>query len=184
MLKKTLGCILFILFMAGGTAQAQVSIIYSSHGKQHFTMTIPDDWRINVGNEEVDPGRIPEGERVPSRLITAVPGDGTALWFGMWVPADVEDFKEAKEYIDSLGLELLTDVVTKERKFETLNGMDVYYASGTGKKEGEVMDFHAAFVQLSQESVAIAIYIGPHETTVTHGDELKRMFKSLQSIKQ
>ncbi len=183
MLKKTFGLIFIILIMAGGAAQAQVAITYSTQGKQHFTMTIPDSWRVDVGSEG-NAAEIPEGERARSRLITAMPGDGTSLWFGMWVPADVKNFKEAKEYIDSLGLELLTDVVTKERKFESLNGMEVYYASGTGKKEGEAMDFHAAFVQLSQESVAIAIYIGPNETTVTHGDELKRMFHSLQPAKQ
>ena len=183
MMKKVLGLILFMLFITGGAAQAQVSITYSTQGKQHFTMTIPDSWRVNVGFE-VDPGQMAEGERPKSRLITAMPGDGTPLWFGMWVPADVKNFEEAKEYLDSLGIELLTDVVTEERKFDTLNGMEVFYASGTGKKEDEPMDFHAAFVQLSKESVAIAIYIGPHETTVTHGDELVRMFHSLQSVKQ
>jgi len=183
MLKKTLSLIFFILFMTGGAVQAQVSITYSSQGKQHFTMTIPDSWRVNVGVAD-DPAQKQEDGKLHERLITAIPSDGTALWFGMWVPADVKNFEEAEEYIDSLGLELLTDVVTKERKFETLNGMEVYYASGIGKKEGEAMDFHGAFVQLSQESVAIAIYIGPHETTITHGDELTRMFHSLQPVKQ
>jgi len=183
MLKKALSLIFFILFMAGGVVQAQVSVAYSSQGKQHFTMTIPDSWRVNVGFE-VDPALMPEGERPMARLITAMPGDGTPLWFGMWVPADVKNFEEAREYMDSLDIELLSDVVTKERKFDTLNGMEVYYASGTGKREGEAMDFHGAFVQLSKESVAIAIYIGPHETTITHGDELTRMFHSLQPVKQ
>lgn len=183
MLKKTLSLIFFILFMAGGVVQAQVSITYSSQGKQHFTMTIPDSWLVNVGVAD-DPAQTQENGRLHARLITAIPSDGTALWFGMWVPADVKNFQEAKEYIDSLGIELLTDVVTKERKFDTLNGMEVYYTSGTGKKEGESMDFHSAFVQLSQENVAIAIYIGPHETTVNHGDELMRMFHSLQPVKQ
>lgn len=183
MLKKIFAWTLLFLLIGVGSSQAQVSIIYSSHGKQHFTMMIPDNWRINVGNEDVNSGRIPEGERAPSRLITVIPADDTSLWFGMWVPADVENFKEAKEYIDSLGLELLTEVVTEKRKFDTLNGMDVYYASGIGKKEGESHDFHAAFVQLTEKSVAVAIYIGPHEATVSHGDELTRMFNSLQSVK-
>ncbi len=51
MLKKTICLISFILFIAVGVAQAQVSITYSSMGEQHFTMTIPDDWRVNVGSE-------------------------------------------------------------------------------------------------------------------------------------
>jgi len=183
MIKKTLGFLLFIAIMTTTTTQAQVSITYSAHGTQHFTLTIPDDWRINVGKETVVPNKRPEDERPPSRIITAMPSDGTPLWVGMWVPADVKNFKEAKEYIDSLGIELLTDVVIKDSKFETLNGMDVYYASGIGNKDDESMDFHAAFIQLTEETVAIAIYIGPHETTISHGKELSRMFQSLHAVK-
>ena len=183
MLKKVLGLIFITLLLAGGAAQAQVSINYSSQGSHYFTMTVADSWRVNVGSE-VDPSQVPEGERPMARLITAMPGDGTPLWFGMWVPEDVKKIQEAKEYMDSLGLELLTEVNTKERTFDTLNGMEVFYVSGTGEKEGEPMDFHAAFVQLTKENVAIAIYIGPHETTITHGDELVQMVHSLQSVKQ
>jgi len=183
MQRKMLGLIAILFFVTAGLAQAQVSIVYSAQGKQYFTMNIPDDWRVNVGNEN-GPERTSADEGPKFRLITAMPGDKTSLWFGMWVPTDVSNFKEAKEYIDSLGVELLTNVVTTERKFETLNGMAVYYASGTGKKEGENMDFYAAFVQLSEKIVAIAIYIGPHETTVTHGDELEQMFLSLHTLEK
>lgn len=48
--------------------------------------------------------------------------------------------------------------------------------------EFNIMDFHCAFVQLSQENVAIAIYIGPPETTLSHGDELVLMVNSLQPV--
>ncbi|MEA2114370.1 MAG: hypothetical protein U9P36_03165 [Thermodesulfobacteriota bacterium] len=179
MLQKAMSFIFFILFMTVGIAQAQVSINYSSQGVHHFSMTIADSWRVNVGSEE-DASQLPEGEKPMARLITAMPDDGTPLWFGMWVPPNVQKIKEAKEYMDSLGLELLADMVTTKRTFDTLNGMDVFHVSGTGEKEGEPMDFHAAFVQLSKEKVAIAIYIGPHETTISHGDELLQMVHSLQ----
>lgn len=183
MLKIAISLIFFFLFLAGGAVQAQVSINYSSRGTHHFTMTIADSWRVNVGSEE-DASQLPEGERPMARLITAMPGDGTPLWFGMWVPPKVQTIKEAKEYMDSLGLDLLTEMKTSDRSFDTLNGMEVYYVSGTGEKEGEPMDFRAAFVQLSEETVAIAIYIGPHETTISHGDELVQMVHSLQPVQQ
>ena len=183
MLIKALGLIVITLLLAGGAAQAQVSIDYSSQGSHHFTMTIADSWRVNVGSE-ADPSKVPEDERPMPRLITAMPGDGTPLWFGIWVPADLKKNTEAKEYMDSLGIDLLTEMKVSDRSFDTLNGLNVYYVGGTGKKEGEAMDFRAAFVQLTKESVAIAIYIGPHETTITHGDELVQMVHSLQSVKQ
>ena len=181
--KKTISLIICILFIAVGVAQAQVSITYSSRGEQHFTMAIADDWRVNVGSE-VDLSHTSENKEKQNRLISAMPNDGTPLWFGMWVPKDLMKIRDAKEYMTSLGLELLTDMVTTNRKFDSLNSMKVFYVSGTGKKEDEAMDFHAAFVQLSPENVAIAIYIGPPETTNIHGEELAGMIRSLQPVIQ
>jgi len=175
------GLMIFILFIAFEAVQAQVSITYSSSGKQYFTMTIPDDWRVNVGTE-VDLSQITEDKKEAARLISAMPNDGMPLWFGMWVPEELEEIEGAKEYMVSLGLDLLDDVVTTERKFDTLNSMEAYYVSGTGKKEGEAMDFHAVFFQLSPESVAIAVYIGPPDTTSRHGEELIGMIHSLQPV--
>jgi len=99
----------------------------------------------------------------------------------MWVPEDLEKIEGAKEYMTSLGLDLLADVIITERKHDTLNSMEANYVSGTGKKDGEVMDFRAGFFQLSPEYVAIAIYIGPHDTTISHGKDLVQMIESLQS---
>lgn len=183
MLKKMICLNMFILFLVASVAQAQVSIIYSSRGKQHFTMIIPDDWQVNVGSE-ADPTRQPRNEKKPPRIISAMPNDGLPLWFGMWVPEDLEKITGAEDYMASLGLDLLDDVVMAERTFDTLNSMEVNYVSGTGKKEGETMDFRAAFIQISKESVVIAIYIGPSETTRSRGEELTRMIHSLQTLAQ
>ncbi len=172
---------IFILFIAFEAVQAQVSITYSSRGKQYFTMTIQDDWRVNVGSE-IDLSQKSEDKKEPARLISAMPNDGVPLWFAIWVPEELKKIEGAMEYMTSLGLDLLDDVVTTERKFDTLNSMETYYVSGTGKKEGEAMDFHAAFFQLSPESVAIAIYIGPPDATKIHGEELVRMIHSLQPV--
>ena len=173
--------IIFILFIAFEAAQAQISITYSSRGSQYFTMTISDDWRVNVGSE-VDFSQMAEDKKEPARLISAMPNDGVPLWFAIWVPEELKKIEGAKEYMSSLGLDLLADVVTTERKFDTLNSMKTYYVSGTGKKEGEAMDFHAVFFQLSPGNVAIAIYIGPPDTTKIHGEELVRMIHSLQPV--
>ncbi len=181
MLKRTISLIICIFFIAVGVAQAQVSMTYSARGKQHFTITIPDNWRVNVGSEKAL-SQLSENESEPERLVSAMPNNGVPLWFGIWVPEELENIKDAKKYIASLGLELLDDVITTERKFDTLNSMEMYYVSGTGKKRGKAMDFRAAFFQISPASVAIAIYIGPHETMSSHGDELVRMIGSLEPV--
>jgi hypothetical protein len=181
--KKTIILVLCILFLAVGVAQAQVSITYSCRGKQQFTMDISDNWQVNVGSE-AGPAQMSEGEKEPARLISAMPNDGVPLWFGMWVPDGLKKIASSEEYMESLGLELLDDIVATERKFDLLNSMEVYYVSGTGNKEGEAMDFRAVFVQLTPESVAIAIYIGPSEATSRYGKDLVQMIHSLQPVIQ
>ncbi len=183
MLTRTINLVLFILFVGAAGAQAQVTITYSSLGEHYFSMSIPDDWRVNVGSEGGLP-QIPEAGILSSRLISAMPNSGVPLWFGMWVPEDLERIEGAKEYMTSLGLDLLDDMAVTERTHDTLNGMEVNYVSGTGKKGGEVMDFRAGFFQLSPERVVIAIYIGPHETTIRYGKELMQMIESLQPLSQ
>ena len=181
MFKRTISLMVLTLFIAAGGAQAQVSITYSSGGKQYFTMNIPDDWRVNVGSED-DLSQKHEDGMEPVRLISAMPNNGVPLWFGMWVPEDLKKIEGVQEYMTSLGLNLLADVVITKRKHDILDSMEVRYVRGTGNKEGEVMDFRAGFFQLSPEHVAIAIYIAPPETTISHGEELDRMIRSLQSL--
>lgn len=183
MWRKTLSLIICSLLFAVGVSQAQVSITYSSGGRHYFTMAVADDWRVNVGSEK-DSSQVTEDDNQPIRLISAMPNNGVPLWFGMWVPDDLAEIRDAEEYMQSLGLDLLADVVVTERRFDTLNGMEVYYISGTGNKEGEAMDFRTAFCQLSPETVIIAIYIGPPETTSSHGAELVQMIHSLRPVRQ
>ncbi len=183
MLKKTTSLVVLILLIVAGGAKAQVSITYSSAGEQYFSMNVPDDWRVNVGSDE-DLTLNSEYRKEPARLVSAMPNSGVALWFGIWVPKDMEKIEGAEEYMTSLGLDLLADVVITERKHDTLNSMEVNYVSGTGKKDGEAMDFRAGFFQLSPENVAIALYIGPHDTTISHGENLLQMIESLQSLIQ
>lgn len=181
MLKKSaLLMVLILLFFAGGT-QAQVAMTYSSAGKQYFSMAIPDDWSVNVGSDK-DLSQDPDKKIGPARLISAMPNSGVPLWFAMWVPEDLENIESAKEYVSSLGLDLLDNINVTEHMHDTLNSMKVQYVSGTGDKEGEVMDFRAGFFQLSPARVAIAIYIGPPETTISYKGDLSRMIESLQSL--
>ena len=183
MLKRAVSLVSLILVIAVADVQAQVSITYSSGGVDYFSMTIPDEWRVNVGSEP-DLSQN-SGNRVePARLISAMPNNGDPLWFGMWVPEDLEKIEAAQEYMTSLGIKLLADVVITEQKHDILNAMEVQYVSGTGRKNGEEMNFRAGFFQLSPEHVAIAIYIGPPKETISQVEDLEQMIKSLQPIIQ
>ncbi len=173
---------LTLLFIASGIAHARVTLEYSSRGVEYFTLAIQDEWQVNVGSEFPPDPEEDTGKTGRSRLISAMPNDGMPLWFGLWVPEALKNIADAEEYIASLGLDLLSDFVTAERRFDTINAMKVFYVSGTGKKDAEIMDFHAVFYQISPEHVAIAVYIGPPETTEKHGADLAEMIHSLHAV--
>jgi len=172
-----------LLALTCAAAQARINVTYSSQGKQYFSIDIPDAWQLNVGFE-VDPAQMPEGEKPMSRVVTAIPDDGTDMWFGMWVPSGVANFAQAHEYMKTLDTDLLTDVVPGKKRQDTLNGMQVYYLQGIGKKADEVMEYYGMYLQLAQDAVAIAIYIGNPETTALYDDELKEMINTLRPIVQ
>jgi len=183
MLKKIICFAVFVLIGAAGVVQAQVSLTYLDSGIKYFSINIPDNWRVNVG-ADTSISELSEDEGKPVRLISTMPNDGMPLWFGMWVAGDIATIKDAKGYMNSLGLDLLTDVNITKKSSDTLNLMKVYSVSGTGKKEGELMDFHTAFFQISPGNVVVALYIGPPETTKVHGPELVQMIQSLRPVTQ
>ena len=92
MTKKTIIFILFILSILAGVAQAQLSITYSSGGKQYFTMKIADDWRVNVGSES-DPSRLSEDRKGPTRLVSAMPNKGCHYGLVCGCPSIWKKFK-------------------------------------------------------------------------------------------
>ena len=81
--------------------------------------------------------------------------------------------------MDSLQPIFLDHVQPGQRRIDELNGMAVLYFNGVGKKGEEEMDYYGAFIQLSNSTVAMAIYIGPHASTVSHGEGLRLMFNSI-----
>lgn len=171
-----------LLLIFTTTAQAGVGIIYSSEREQHFSIEIPDSWQVNVGFE-ADPTLMPEGEQPLSRIVTAIPNDGAYMWFGMWIPVGVTNFDEAQQYMESLDITILTDVVPGPRRSEPINGMPTIHFQGTGKKDKDPMEYHGLYLQLNEETIVIAMYIGDSAATKTHGDALVQMMQTLRPVK-
>jgi hypothetical protein len=170
---------LLLLLFVSTPAGARISLVYNSYDVDHFSIRIPDGWKVNVGIEPDSSTRTDQGWILP-RIVTAMPDEAIPLWFGIWVPPDVATIDDAKPYMDSLAPELLTDVEVRKKMPGQINNRASLHVSGTGYKGDELMDFAAVFVQLSPQTLVIAIYIGPHEATIRYGEDLKEMINSLE----
>lgn len=165
-----------LLFNAG--SRAGVVVTYSDRNQAYFSITIPDSWRVNVGSD-TDPAQIPEGEIPPPRVITVMPEDNSILWFGAWVPTYLHDLDAAQEYLSSLDDFLVEKPQLRKSDEVNLNDMPARYFTGQGEKEGVAVDFFVMLFQIAEETIGIAIYIGPPDSTAAHLGALRGMMKSI-----
>lgn len=170
--------ILLLLLLCTAASKANVVVIYSSQGQPYFAIEIPDSWQVNVGSE-TDTAELPEGELPPPRVITVMPDDGSILWFGAWVPVYLHSLDAAQEYLSSLDDFLVDNPVLRKTDDVNLNDMAARYFIGKGEKEGIPVDFFVMLFEVSEESIGIAIYIGPPDTTKVHQEVLRGMMKSI-----
>lgn len=176
----TLFCILLMTLVSNTTfAEGDVSLTYSTNNKSYFSVSIPDDWKVNVGFE-IAASEMPKGMTSKPRLITLIPNDNSRLWFGMWVPDSVVNLKEAKEYLKQFRGFFVENPVTKKTINSKVNGMNVTTVVGEGERDGEIVDIAIAVFQVTKKNVGIAIYIGPPESTKMHTHELDAMMKSIR----
>jgi hypothetical protein len=176
----TLFCILLMTLVSNTTfAAGDVSLTYSTNKKSYFSVSIPDDWKVNVGFE-IATSKMPKGTTPKPRLITLIPNDNSRLWFGMWVPDSVANVKQAKEYLKQFRGFFVQNPVTKKTIKSKVNGMNVTTVVGEGERDGEIVDIAIAVFQVTKKNVGIAIYIGPPESTQLHRHELKAMMKSIR----
>ena len=176
----TLFCILLMTLVTNTTfAEGDVSLTYSTNKKSYFSISIPDDWKVNVGFE-VAASEMPKGQTPKPRLITMLPNDNSHLWFGMWVPDSVANLKQAKEYLKQFRGFFVQNPVTKKTIKSKVNGMDATTVIGEGERNGEIVDVAVILFQVTKKNMGVAIYIGPPESTKLHRHNLKAILKSIR----
>lgn len=173
--------ILISLLLFSTASNANVTVTYRSQDQSYFNIEIPDSWQVNVGSD-TNTAELTDEELAPPRVITVMPDDGSILWFGAWVPVYLHSLDAAQEYLSSLDGYLVDDPVLRKTDNVNLNEMAARYFTGKGEKEGAPVDFFVMLFEISEDTIGIAIYIGPPDTTNAHRDVLRGMMKSITPI--
>lgn len=173
--------LLISLLLCSAASKANVAVTYSSQDQPYFAIEIPDSWQVNVGSE-TNTAELPEGELAPPRVITVMPDDGSIMWFGAWVPVYLHSLDAAQEYLSSLDDFLVDNPVLRKTDDVNLNKMAARYFTGKGEKDDTPVDFFVMLFEISEETIGIAIYIGPPDTTNVHLEVLRGMMKSITPI--
>jgi hypothetical protein len=169
---------LISLLLCNTASQANVAVTYSAQGTPYFSIEIADSWRVNVG-ADTDAAQIPEGELAPPRVVTIMPEADGALWFGTWVPIYLHSLDDAQDYLSSLDDFLVDNPVLRKTDNVNLNTMPARYFTGKGERDGKPVDFFVMLFEITEDTIGIAIYIGPPDTTAMHREVLRGMMKSI-----
>jgi hypothetical protein len=162
-------------------ASAEVLVTYVARGTAHFTIAVPDDWSIRTGFE-ADPAEMPEGVEPMPRIVSAMPEDEEILWLGFWVPDGVSDLDQAQAYLTSLEGFLLDEPKAERTSEAEINGVPMRFVHGSGKADDELMEFTVGLFQMTEDAVAIAIYIGRPQAREAHHEELQIILNSFTPV--
>lgn len=157
------------------------TLTYSHDGKPLFSITFPDGWIVDTDFvEEAKAAGTYMGGEPDLRIIEAMPGDGSKLWFGAWVAPKATTLEEGLEYIASLDGELFTGVESSEPKGAALGDMAAKTFYGTARREGEEVEFAVALFEPRESVIAVALYVGRPQTWEKHHSELTALVDSIE----
>ena len=159
------------------------TIEYEHDGAPLFSITFPGGWYVDEDYEaEAKAAGTDEGTDPEIRILEAMPGDGTKLWFGIWVAPKATTFERALEYVASLDGYLFTDVEASQPRDTELRGMAAKTFYGTARREGEDVEFAVALFEPRDEVMVVALYVGRPETWKAHREELEAVVDSLKPV--
>lgn len=116
--SRLMMCVLSLVLSAS-LVRADQTIAYPTVEQMAFQIQAPDDWAFEAGDNEGD-------------YFSVASPSGATLYFRTLAAEEdglMEAIDETKEYIDANYSDVTYDEVTKD----TLNGLDGFSGSGTGK---------------------------------------------------
>lgn len=168
------------IMVAAKPVLADVTVIYETQGQNLFRFQVPDDWEIRPGFE-VDPSVLDDKKDPVARIVSLLPQEEKlVMWTALWAPTGVNQLSEAKEYIQDVAPRLLSEVQITYRDDRRINGREGRIVSGTGVRNEREFDFALVALQINDNRVAFAAFIGEPEAYDRHE---KALIGVLNSIK-
>lgn len=144
------------LAVASG-AYAQTPVTYVQGGTPLFTIEVPDFWSVRTGGlREITDEALGETRRV-NRVIGIRPENDEGAWMGFVSPPGVTNFEEGRAYLREIGKFLVSDAEVKSEDAWRVGGRAAELIQGSGKRDGRVVSFAVALIDLPGDRIAVAI---------------------------
>jgi hypothetical protein len=140
-------------------ASAEMPLTYMDEGRALFRVSAPDFWTIRSGGQRaITPPGLDEA-RLINRVIGLSPATEDGVWVGFMSPHGVRTYQDALEYLRDIGPFLVKDAKVDERKRTTVGGRAAARITGSGRRDGQTVQFTAVVIDLPGNRVAISIVV-------------------------
>lgn len=162
------------------TAEAQM-LIYEHDDDPLFSVEIPEGWTVDLNfDQEAREAGVPEDEKPLFDIVEVSPSDGGHVWLGFWAVPMASTIDEGVAYFESLGGDLFEEKEVLDPEDTKLNGMTARTWKGTGKHQGEDVEFVMALFEPRGGAIAAALYVGARDAWESYREELAAMVASIE----
>lgn len=164
-----------------GVAFAGMPVVYQNAGAELFTVEVPDNWTVRVG-EEVAKAAMPAGLDPAPRIVSMMPEGGAGrMWLGFWSPPGVSGLDGGIAYVKSLDQRLLQDAKVTSSRDIGLPAGPARIISGTAKRLGDPVVFDIAVIALPSGRVIVGTFVGEAEIRADLDKQLSETVNSIRS---
>ncbi len=138
---------------------AEMPITYKDEGRALFHLSVPDFWTARAGGARAVTPSGSDEARLINRVIGLTPVSEDGIWMGFISPYGVKTFEQSLDYLRGVGPFLVNDAEVSDRNRISVGGLPAERLTGSGRRDGKVVNFTAVVVDLPRDRVAIAVVV-------------------------
>ena len=165
-----------------GVAAADTPVTYTDEGRPLFRFDVPDFWALRTGGpREIEDTELGDARAV-ARVMGIRPFTDDNVWMGFVSPAGVADIQGGIRYLEDIDKFLVNDPVVTSTSDARIGGRLARVIRGTGRREGQGVNFTAAIIDLPKGRVAVAVSILRDGADPAYVDDLNDVFASFRPL--
>ncbi|NHQ75782.1 hypothetical protein HAT86_15120 [Roseovarius gahaiensis] len=180
---KTLMAIFATFLLSTAMARAQTPVSYSEDGRVLFTVEVPDFWSVRTGGPREIARSEDDAPQLVPRVLALEPTVDRGTWMGLMSPPAVPDLASARRYMGQLSRFLALDVEVGPPVVRRISGRPAEVFAGTGRREGQQLQFTVAAIELPGRRVAVVAAVLEAGADPAFIEALNAVFASFRAIR-
>lgn len=172
------------LWLAGvAPAAADTPVTYTDGGRDLFRFVVPDFWALRVGGPRDIEDTSLGDTRAVARVMGLRPVTDDSVWMGFVSPSGVATIEDGIQYLRDIDKFLVNDPQVTDNTRRSIGGLPAQVYRGTGRRDGQGVNFTATIIDLPRGRVAVAVAVLRDGADPAYVDDLNAVFDSFRAIR-